>query len=380
MNKLINNQIIRPTYCKIYLAKLIHNYKLIKKNLKKNTKILSVVKANGYGHGIFEVANALETKAGCDIFGVATLEEGIYLRQKGIKAQILVLGSIYPFSSFQYIFDYDLTPTISSYYIAKKLSAYAKNSKKQNIKKISVHVKVDTGMGRIGMSVKKSKFYIDKISQLQNLNIEGVYTHIANASDDKEATLKQIKAFSKLKKDLKKLDIKYFHCANTETIFEYPEAQFDMVRSGLALYGLYSNKIKKTEFKPVMELKSKIVFLKTVPKNTPISYGHTFVTNRRTVIATIAIGYADGYRRDFSNQVEAILRGQRVKQIGRICMDMCMFDVTDVSNVDIGDDIILIGGNIENNIKVDELSKIADTINYEIVTQITNRVPRIYVE
>ena len=379
MNNFINQNIIRPTYCKIYLSKLIHNFKLIKKNLKKNTKILSVVKANAYGHGIYEVASVLESKAGADIFGVATLEEGIFLRQQGIKSQILVLGSIYPFSSFQYIFAYNLTPTISSYYIAKKLAAYCKKNK---FPSVSVHVKVDTGMGRIGMSIKKAKYYIEQISKLQNLNIEGVYTHIASGSGDKNATSKQIKSFANLQKDLKKLklDIKYFHCANTETMFEFPEAQFDMVRTGLSLYGLYDNKIAGTEFKQVIELKSKIVFLKTVPKGTSISYGHTFLTHKRTVVATIAIGYADGYRRDFSNQVEAIVRGQRVKQIGRICMDMCMFDVTDVAGVNIGDDVILIGGNSGQMITVSELSKIADTINYEIVTQITSRVPRVYVE
>ncbi len=369
-------EIIRPAFCKIHVKNLLHNYKILKHKLKPKTQLLTVVKANAYGHGSYEIANSLE-KYILDklIFGVATIEEGIYLRTKGIKSQILVLGSIYPFSSFDYIINYNLTPTISSLQIARKISIFCK---KLDIN-LNVHIKVDTGMGRIGMAVKRASGFIEKISFLPGLKIEGVYTHISSADKDAEFTQKQIASFSNLKSDLKKkgVSVKYFHAANTETLFGYKNAEFNMVRAGISLYGLFFPRDFNKKFKPVLELKSKIVFLKTVPDGTPISYGGTFVTTRKTVVATIPIGYADGYRRAWSNQIDGIVRGQKVRQIGRICMDMCMFDVTDVANVKIGDDIILVGGSSEQSIKIEDLAKKAETIPYEIVTQFTSRLPRI---
>lgn len=363
--------IIRPTYLNINLQRLEHNHKIISSFLGKDTKLLAVIKANAYGHGSFEVATRLE-KCGVDFFGVATIEEGIYLRQKGIKSKILVLGSVYPFSSFKYIIDYNLTPTISSFQLAKKLSSYCKKNKIF----IDIHLKVDTGMSRIGMNIRFAKNTIIKISELSNLNIEGVFTHIAK-NDSKEFTDKQIKLFRKLKQDLIKenlTNIKYFHCANTRTTLENPEAHFDMVRVGLGLYGLFNLK----ELKPVMELKTKIVFLKTVKKNTPISYDGTFITPKKMVVATIPIGYADGFSRALSNHAVAIVKGQKVKQIGRICMDMCMLDVSEIEDVKIGDDVILIGKSGQNIITADDLAQKCETINYEIVSAFTSRIPRLY--
>ncbi|MCP4482539.1 MAG: alanine racemase [bacterium] len=349
---------IRPTYAEINLNNLTDNYQAFKVSLKKTTAVLVVVKANAYGHGLVECARHLEETTDVEMFGVATIEEGIALRKQKIKTDILVLGSIFPFASFKYLLEYNLTPTVASTYIASELSKFYAQYKK----KVKVHLKIDTGMGRIGFSA----------NLLNNLNfpyleIEGIYTHVASADIDRESTLKQIADFRAIKNNF--TNIKYFHLANTETTFNYDHAEFDMVRTGLSIYGLYG------KFKPVMRLKSKVVFLKTVPPNTGISYGKTYITYRTTKVATVAIGYADGYKRILSNRIYATINGQNVRQIGTICMDMCMFDVTDLASIKVGDDIEF----INQDITVNKIAELAETIPYEIVTQITSRVPRVFI-
>jgi alanine racemase len=357
---------IRPTHAKINLSNLVHNFNLIKNKAKKSTKIISVIKANAYGHGAIECGKAL-VKAGTDYLGVATIEEGIELRNAGIKIPILVLGSVYPYESFEYIIKYKLTPTISSVGLARKLSNYCKNLNK----KIMIHIKVDTGMGRIGMSISRAKQYIENISKLNFVKIEGVYTHFAGGASN----INQINSFNTLKNSLAHLNIPYFHAANSLGFLKYSETEYNMIRPGIALYGLIDGNYK---FKPVLSLKSKIVFLKTMPQGKGISYGHIYKTYKQTIVATVPIGYADGYNRLLSNSIEGIVKGVRVPQIGRICMDMCMFDVTNVKNVKVGDEIVLIGNSGKEIIKVEDIAKQIGSITYEVVCQISSRVPRIY--
>jgi alanine racemase len=357
---------IRPTHAKINLQNLVHNFHLIKNKTKKTTKIISVIKANAYGHGAVECGKAL-VKAGTDYLGVATIEEGIELRTAGIKIPILVLGSIYPYESFEYIVKYKLTPSISSVGLAKKLSMY---SKKYN-KKTPIHIKVDTGMGRIGMAISRAKQYIENISKLNHVEIEGVYTHFSGGINN----INQINNFNTLKNSLSHLKIPYFHASNSLGFLKYSEAEYNMIRPGIALYGLIDG---NTNLKPVLSLKSKIVFLKTISQGKGISYGHIYKTYKQTVVATIPIGYADGYNRLLSNSAEGIVKGIRVPQIGRICMDMCMFDVTNVKNVKVGDEITLIGKSGNEEIKVEDIAKQIGSITYEVVCQISSRVPRIY--
>lgn len=360
--------LIRPTFLEVNIKKLIYNYKILKSLIGENVELLAVIKANAYGHGSFEIASNLE-KEGVKFFGVATIEEGIFLREKGIKSKILILGSLFPFSSFEYIYEYNLLPNISSFIMAEKLNNFCIEKKVI----LDIHIKVDTGMSRIGININSSFDEIQKISKLSNLKIKGVFSHIAK-NDDINFTEKQINIFKKLKDDLSNLNIDYFHIANTRTTIENKESHFNMVRIGIGLYGL----IEEKNLESIMSLKTKIVFLKKVKKGTPISYDGTFITPFDSVIATIPIGYADGYSRLLSNQAVGIIKGKKVRQVGKICMDMCMFDVSNIDDVKIGDEVILIGksGNLEITAK--SLADKISTINYEIVSSFTNRVPRIY--
>ena len=360
--------LIRPTYLEIDIKKLLDNYRVFKKIMGENIEILSVIKANAYGHGMVEIAKALENEGG-KFFGVATIEEGIFLRESGIKSKILILGSLYPFLSFEYIYKYDLLPNISSFNMAEKLNEFCI---KKNII-LDIHIKIDTGMSRIGININSSFGEGMKISKLSNLKITGIFSHIAK-NDDDAFTNNQILTFNNLKNQLSNLNIKYFHIANTRTALEKKEARFNMVRIGIGLYGLIDEK----GLEPILSLKTKIVFLKKVKKGTPISYDGTFITPCDSLIATIPIGYADGYSRLLSNQAFCLIKGKKVRQVGKICMDMCMLDVTDVYDVKVGDEVILIGKSGNLGITAKDLADKTFTINYEIVSSFTSRIPRIY--
>jgi len=368
----------RPTWIEINLKHLRHNIRQIKKILSPNVKILAVVKTNAYGHGIFEVAKAC-TQEKVDYLGVTSVEEGILLREKKIKLPILILGTLFPFENFKYILKYNLTPTISS---LAGLSAYSYYSKKLNKRGI-FHLKVDTGMGRIGINPESIDNFLENLSTHKNLLMEGIFTHFSSADSDEKYTLEQIEIFDNIIKKVKKsksCQNLIFHACNSAGMLKFKQAHYSMVRPGLCIYGLkpFENSNEFIDTKPVLSWKARIVFLKKVLEGKSISYGRTFITKKPTLVATIPVGYGDGYNRKLSNKGYVFVKNKIVPIIGRVTMDMTMIDVTDVPDVKVGDEVSLI--NSEVNISVEDIAKILDTINYEIVCNIHPRVLRVYVE
>ena len=375
MNK---NIFSRPTWVEINLKHLRHNIRQIKKILSPDVKILAVVKTNAYGHGIYEVANVC-SKEKVDFLGVTSVEEGILLREKNIKLPILILGTLFPFENFKYILRYNLTPTISSLAGLPEYSYYSKKLNKKGI----FHLKVDTGMGRIGIKPESIDDFLEDLSTYRNLSIGGIFTHFSSADSDEKYTLEQIETFDNIIKKVKKNKLYQnliFHTCNSAGMLKFKQAHYSMVRPGLCIYGLkpFENSHKYIDTRPVLSWKTKIVFLKKVPEGKSISYGRTFITKKPTLVATIPVGYGDGYNRKLSNKGYVFVKNKIVPIIGRVTMDMTMIDVTDVPDVKVGDEVSLI--NSEVNISVEDMAKIVDTINYEIVCNIHPRVPRIYVE
>ena len=370
---------LRPTWAEIDLGAFRHNFREIKRKLRKSVSLLPVVKADGYGHGMEEIARA-SLSCGAKLLGVANIEEGIFLRKRGITTPILILGSVYPLSNFTYILRYNLSPIICSLQASQELSKIARRRKK----KVKVHIKVDTGMGRIGISAENAASLAKKVIQLPGIIVEGIFTHLAAADSDYQFTMEQIGKFQLVIDELKRdnINIKYRHAANSTAILRYSDAHFNLARPGISLYGLvpFEGAEREIDLKPVMQLKTKIVFIKRVKKGTSISYGRTWKANRDSVIGTLPIGYADGYNRLLSNRAEVLICGKRVPLVGRVCMDMCMVDVTSLPNVKVGEEVVLIGSQGKEKITADEIAKLTGTITYEIVCGISKRVPRIYLE
>jgi alanine racemase len=372
-----NNHIYRPTWVEINRPAFEHNIKSIKSCLKKKTKFLAVVKANAYGHMSVPLSK-LALKNGAYALGVSSIEEGIELRKNGIGSKILVLGSVYPLVNFEAFLKYELIPTISSRTSFEELVKTAIKSKK----KAHFHLKIDTGMGRIGLSTANALKLIDLISLNKNVVLDGIYTHFSVSGTDKKYTGKQLKKFNTVVAYAREKGLKFIaHAANSAAILRNYASNLDMVRPGLMLYGMYPfhGSRKLIKLKPVLSWKTKVVFIKKSAKNTDISYSRTFTTKRNSVIATLPVGYADGYLRKFSNKAEVLIRGKRCSVIGRVTMDMIMVDVTDVKDVSTGDEAVLIGAQGKEKIRVEELANIAGTINYEITCGISYRVPRVIV-
>ncbi|MFH1415248.1 MAG: alanine racemase [Elusimicrobiota bacterium] len=364
-------KLYRQTFVRVDLNSLRNNFSKIRDIA--NMAVMPVVKADAYGHGAVNVAKALEEE-GADILGVATIEEGIELRENGIRLPVLILGSIYPMENFEAIIEYDLTPIVASRFSAESLE----NTAKTKNKKVAFHLKVDSGMGRIGLSPDSAVKLWNEIEDSMFLSGEGILTHFSRADEDAEYTIRQIDAFKSVISRLHNIP-KFVHAANTAGIMNFSDSYFTLLRPGLAVYGLYPDGVRNEHgFKPVLSWHSSIVFLKDVPEGTPISYGGTWVAPARSRIATLCVGYADGYRRALSNKSKVIIRGKKCPVIGRVCMDMIMVDVTDVKGVSIGDEAVLIGSDSGESITVEEMASWAETINYEITTGITGRVPRIY--
>ncbi|MEA3506478.1 MAG: alanine racemase [Elusimicrobiota bacterium] len=363
---------LRPTRAVISLNNIRNNFRII--NELTGTEIMPVVKADAYGHGAVRVANVLQSE-GAAMLGVATIEEGVKLRENSITTDILVLGSIFPFENFREIIKYNLTPVIASIKSARVLEKFASSAEK----KVRVHIKVDTGMGRIGISpataAKLYKYAVDS----GYIEPEGIFTHLAAADSDYLFTCRQIKDFSELAGSLNPHP-KYIHAANTAGIMKYPDSHFNLVRPGLALYGLFPDGVEKEKFNlaPALSWESAIIFLKDVKKGTPISYGGTWKAPDAAKIATLAVGYADGYSRMLSNRGYVIIRSTKCPVVGRVCMDMIMVDVTGVEDVQVGDRALLIGETERVSMSAEELAALARTINYEITTCISSRVPRVF--
>jgi len=309
-----------------------------------------------------------------DTFGVATIEEGIELRLAGIKKDILILGSTYPFSNFSEVIKYELTPTIASISGLESFNNFAKFKNK----KLPFHLKIDTGMARLGISPKTFVSLIEKIKNLKNIYIDGIYSHLACAAENENFTEKQIREFEKLSREI---PARFIHIAASASIIRYKSSHFNLVRPGLLIYGLLPSEFSDSviQVQPALSLKTKIVYLKTVAKNTSISYCRTFITKRISKIATVPIGYADGFLRCNSNNAKVLVHGKKASVVGRVCMDMTMLDVTDIKNVIVGDEVVIIGSQGKEKISAENVAKRCNTINYEIVTSISKRVPRVYV-
>jgi len=365
----------RPTLAGIDLGAIRHNLEIVSHIVKSDTKILGVVKADAYGHGMQEVSRAIVDYV--DYFGVASLDEAAILRGIGIKKPILVIGAILP-EEIEGVLRFDAIQTVSDLDIPKRLSKLALSKNK----KIKVHIKVDTGMGRLGFWHEEAVSFVKKIAKLKNIIIDGIFTHFPDAESDKVFTCNQIKNFKRLMEELwdNGIDIPVKHTANSMGLIDFKDSHMNMVRPGLMMYGIYPKEslMRNILLKPALTLKTKITHLKLVPKGRSISYGMTYVTEKPTKIATIPVGYGDGYSRHFSNKAEVLINNSRCPIAGRVCMDMCMIDVGHLKNVKVGDDVILIGSQGNKIIRAEELARLINTIPYEVLCNIGRRVPRIY--
>lgn len=373
---------IRPAWVEVDLDKIIDNIREIRKITDKKAEITAVIKANAYGHGSCILAPLLE-KNGADRFAVAELDEAIELRRNGIIKPILVLGTILPDQAEEAVL-YGIDITIFDYEIAK---AFSDEAMKQH-RNIRVHIKIDSGMGRIGYKpTQESITEIIKISRLPNIIMEGIFTHFATADcKNKNYTNMQYQQFKYICDELIKegVNINTHHCANSATIIDLPQYHWDMVRAGIILYGLApSNEvdISKTKLKPAMSFKCKIMHIKKIHANDSISYGRKFIADKDCLIATLPVGYADGYTRMLSGKnVQVLINGKRANIVGNICMDQCMVDITDIPEARVGDEVVLFGTQKNEQILSDELAEKLNTINYEIVCMMARRLPRIYIK
>ncbi|MDD5108137.1 MAG: alanine racemase [Candidatus Omnitrophica bacterium] len=363
----------RPTWAEVNLNNLEHNFKEVKSCLGLQTKILVTVKADSYGHGLIAVSKRL-SDCNVDYLGVASIDEGIKLRKAGIKTPILLLGLILK-KDIQPLFTYQLTPTVCD-----KELASAINSKAAKLKeKKALHIKVDTGMGRIGVLHDEAFCLVRQVHKLKNIIIEGVFTHFAFADINREFTDYQISLFNKLIIDLKKsgIVIPLVHAANSIGLIDYKHSHFTMVRPGLVIYGLHPKGGLSIKLKPVLSLKTRIIFIKKLKKGNSISYAGTYITNRTSNIVTLPIGYGDGYPRNLSNLAPLLISGKRFHIAGRICMDQVMVDVGNFKPK-IGDEVVLIGRQGKQKVTAEELADLSGTISYEIVCGLGSRIPRIY--
>jgi len=367
----------RPTLARISLRALTHNFEEVMRRAG-GRKVLAVVKARAYGHGLVPVARHLLGR-GASMLGVALVEEGRELREAGIDAPVLVMGPVFP-GQADAVAALRLTPALSNSTVGRAVSAAAQ----RRSLRIAVHVKVDTGMNRTGVTPEAAPGLVQELRALDGIVVEGLMTHFADADlRDKAFAAQQMDRFEKLLATLadQGIDIPLRHAANSASVLDYQRALFTMVRPGLMLYGYdpVEGNASGADLQPVLSLATRIFLVKKVPAGTPISYGRTFVTARESLIATIPIGYADGFSRSLSNCGEALVRGVRVPVAGRVCMDMTMLDVTDVPGVREGDEVVLIGSSGSETITAADLATKTNTIPYEVLCGISARVPRFYV-
>lgn len=360
------------TYTEINLEAIKNNIKEIRKLLAAGVKFMAVVKANAYGHGAVAVSRAA-VEAGADYLAVANLKEAMELREAGIVSPILILTES-PTSVMDEIIQYDLSQTV---YSVTEAAALSEEARKRN-KIARIHVKVDTGMGRVGVLPSEAMAFTKKISSLPNLGLEGIFSHFAKAEDPHDNfTLEQFRKFQQIISRVNNIPIK--HAANSAAVLFHPETHLDMVRVGLMIYGLYpvGNSRNLVRLKSSLSFKSRVTYLKKVPAGTPLSYGCTYVTPGETIIVTIPVGYADGFSRRLSNRGQVIIRGKRYPVAGKVTMDMTMVNVGN-AKVEIGDEVVLIGEQNGQAISVEEIAQLEDTISYEVICGIGKRVPRIY--
>ncbi|MFA5146161.1 MAG: alanine racemase [Candidatus Omnitrophota bacterium] len=366
----------RPTWAEVDLKAIEYNYKQVRRMVGKNVMIMAVVKANAYGHGTVEVATVLD-RLNVDYLGVATTDEAVRLRDHGIKTPILILGSVLP-SEVRAAAEKDITLTICGPELIDSIRKASEDGLK-----VKAHIKIDTGMGRIGVWHEDASDFIKKIVGEKGLVLEGIYTHFSSAGRDDFFTKYQIDAFEKLLAEIERnwIKIPIRHAANSIATVDFGRSHMNLVRPGLIIYGMYPKHTfpKLIKLKQALSLKTKIVFIKDTPPGRSISYGRTYITQKHTKIATLPIGYADGYGRNLSNKAEVLVRGQIAPVIGKVTMDQTMIDVGHIKGVQLGDEVVLIGRQGRNEIRTERLARLAGTIAYEVICSISNRVPRIYI-
>ena len=372
-----NNKYYR-VYAEINLDAIVKNVDNLMALTKENTGALAVVKADGYGHGDVAVAKAVAQKV--TGYAVATLDEAVNLRENGVKKPILVLGYVDPYE-FDILVSHEITATVFDVETAQLLADAARVQKKQ----AHCHIKVDTGMRRIGLEPDENGIAIVKqITALKELSADGIFTHFAASDEtDKTSAEHQFKLFTDFTGRLEKegIHFTYRHCANSAAVIDMPQVDLDMVRLGIAMYGMYpSDEVKKekVELFPALDLKSHVTMVKEIPAGEKVSYGGTVTTTRTTKLATVSVGYGDGYPRALSSKGYVLVRGQKAPIVGRVCMDQMMVDVTDIENVTRADIVTLIGKDGDAEITVEEIAALAGTFNYEFVCDLGKRIPRSY--
>ncbi len=359
----------------VNLAAIRHNFKLVRRCVGRKG-ILAVVKANAYGHGNIEVARCL-TKMGVAMLGVAYLEEGLALREAGIEGPILIMTGVSA-DQIPEVVQYRLTPVLFDRTLLTALNRYARRYKKR----VDIHIKIDTGMGRLGLATEDALDFVQKAADLEGIHVEGILTHFADADlADLSFAERQLGKMKGVWEHLRRegIRIPYCHIANSAAIMHYHASPFNLVRPGLMLYGYSPLQGEATlPLHPAMQLKTRVISIKKVSAGVSISYGRTFVTKRESLIATLSLGYADGYPRLLSNRGVMIAKGRRVPVVGRVCMDMTMIDATEVSDLAAGEWVTVIGSEGKESVWADELARWTDTISYEILCGISDRIPRVY--
>lgn len=372
-------KMLRPTWAEVDLGAIVHNVEEIKRYIGAHCKLMAVVKADGYGYGAVPCARAA-LKGGAEYLAVATADEGVALREAGIMAPILVMGASIPGCGEEKLVELGITQAISTPGMAEAVAQAADKLGKKAL----VHVKIETGMGRTGIPPSEAIDYIAYLMQTPQLKVEGMFTHFPTAEEeDKNYTQGQFRQFMGLIGEMKARGIEVpllKHVCNSGAILDLPEMHLDLVRAGSLIYGLYPSPYVKRplSLRPALSLKTRIVFLKEVPAGTGISYSLTYFTDRRTKIATLPVGYADGYRRELSNKGQVLVRGRRAPIVGRICMDQCLIDVGAVPGVAVGDEVVLIGRQGKEEITATELADLTDTLSGAFTVGLGKRVPRLY--
>ena len=372
---------MRSTKAIIDLNKLDYNIKQLKNLINDQTGLMAVVKANAYGHGSIPVAYRA-VLSGASWLAVATPEEGAQLREAGLQVPILVLGGIIEDSDASLIIDYNLTQTVFTNDTLKLLSEKASKQHKN----VDVHIKIDSGMNRIGIkNANELKSVINTINNIPYINCNGIFTHFSESdSADRLYTEYQLDNFTSMLEITKKMGIKikWIHAANSAAIIDYPNTYFNMVRAGISMYGYYpSQYVNKGNLNllPILQWETKIIHIKNIQPGESVSYGRTFTASKSTRVATLPVGYADGYNRLLSNKGYVLINGHKAPVIGRICMDQTMVDISGIPDVNIGDNVILIGDQADKSISADDIAEICNTIPYEILTSISSRVPKVYI-
>lgn len=367
-------------YAKIDLDAAAYNMEQMKNRIGGGARLIAVVKTDAYGHGAVPLAEVFEKLDYVWGYAVATLDEGIVLRKHGIKKPILVLGCVFP-DQYDDMVRNEIRAAVYMEEMAGKIAEAAERAGK----KAYIHIKVDTGMGRIGFPVtEESADIIERISRMENIEVEGMFTHFAKADErDKTYTYEQHRKFMWMKVQMEKRNvvIPYYDCDNSAGIIDFPDMKHDLARAGISTYGMYpSEEVNRdaVDLKPVLSLVSHVIFVKTVEPGTSISYGGTFVAPKQMKVATIPVGYGDGYPRSLSNKGCVLIHGKRARILGRVCMDQFMVDVTDIPEVQFMDQAVLIGEDQDDRITVEELAELSGRFNYEFVSCLGKRIPRVY--